>query len=241
MRGKALALDAYEKLAEAFAAHVDTKSYNAFYERPATLGLLPPIAGLRVLDAGCGPGAYTEWLVEHGAEVVGIDVSPRMVELANQRLKGRASIVHADLGAPLDFLESASFDLILSPLVPDYIEDWHALFSEFFRLLRATGYFVFSVGHPFDEFFSHHPEGNYFAIEQIEWGMRMGVVSVRVPYYRRPLQALLDPLLDAGFILDRLVEPRPVPQFREHDPEDYEKLMRRPGFLCVRAKKGMVG
>ncbi|WP_279387450.1 hypothetical protein [Rubrobacter taiwanensis] len=30
------------------------------YERPATLSLLPDVAGKRVLDAGCGPGVYSE-------------------------------------------------------------------------------------------------------------------------------------------------------------------------------------
>jgi hypothetical protein len=46
------------------------------------------------------------------------------------------------------------------------------------------------------------------------------------------------PLLEAGFVLERLLEPRPVPQFKDHDPADYDKLMRRPGFICIRARKG---
>jgi 2-polyprenyl-3-methyl-5-hydroxy-6-metoxy-1,4-benzoquinol methylase len=67
---KPLALEAYEQLAEAYAARVDTKPHNAYYERPATLSLLPDVTGSTVLDAGCGPGAYTGWLVQHGARVV---------------------------------------------------------------------------------------------------------------------------------------------------------------------------
>ena len=51
-----LAFDAYERLAEAYSERVETKPHNAYYERPATLGLLPDVEGLRVLDAGCGPG-----------------------------------------------------------------------------------------------------------------------------------------------------------------------------------------
>lgn len=58
-----------------------------------------------------------------------------------------------------------------------------------------------------------------------------------MPYYRRPLAAMLDPLLAAGFILERLLEPRPVDGFREQEPQDYEKLMRQPGFICFRARK----
>ena len=59
-----------------------------------------------------------------------------------------------------------------------------------------------------------------------------------VPSYRRPLGAMIGPLLDAGFALDRLVEPRPTPAFAREDPADYAKLMRRPGFICFRARKG---
>jgi hypothetical protein len=44
-------LDAYEALAESYAARVDTKPHNAYCERPATLSLLPAIGGKRVLDA----------------------------------------------------------------------------------------------------------------------------------------------------------------------------------------------
>ena len=47
--------------------------------------LLGDVDGKRVLDAGCGPGHYTEWLIAHGATVLAIDSSPRMVQLARQR------------------------------------------------------------------------------------------------------------------------------------------------------------
>jgi hypothetical protein len=59
-----------------------------------------------------------------------------------------------------------------------------------------------------------------------------------VPSYRRPLGAVIEPLLEAGFVLERLLEPTPTQQFERADPENYEKLSRMPGFLCVRATKG---
>src|SRR5262249_54220045 len=141
------------------------------------------------------------------------------------------------LGQPLDCFHSASFDVILSALALDHVADWNSVFREFYRLLREPGHFVFSVGHPFDEFFAHHSSGNYFAVERVAWPMRMSGVSVVLPDFRRPLQAMRDPLFAAGLLLDRLVEPRPTAQFKEHDPADYEKLMRSPGFFCIRAKK----
>jgi SAM-dependent methyltransferase len=235
-----IALRAYSQLADAYAARIDAKAHNAFYDRPAVLSLLPPVEERRVLDAGCGPGAYAEWLADHGAEVVGLDVCPRMVELARRRLGGRASFAVADLGRPLDLFPAGSFDLVLSALTLDYVRDWGAAFAEFYRLLRVPGHLVFSAEHPADVFYEHHPQGNYFEVEAVDYEWRGFGTPVRVPSYRRPLGAMLDPLLGAGFTLERLLEPRPVPQFGDRDPADYEKLMRQPGFICFRARKGVV-
>jgi SAM-dependent methyltransferase len=238
-----IARAAYDRLAEAYAARVETKAHNAFYERPAMLALLPAVAGKRVLDAGCGPGAYAARLVELGAEVVGLDASPKMIELAERRLQGRARFIEADLGQPLDFLESGSFDVVLSALALDYVRDWQATFKEFFRVLSESGHLVFSAGHPFDEFYDHHPAGNYFDTERVDMEFNWPAfgVRVRLPYYRRPLSAMMEPLFAAGFTLERLVEPRPLPEFAAEDPADYAKLMRQPGFICFRARKGQVG
>jgi SAM-dependent methyltransferase len=80
-----------------------------------------------------------------------------MVELARQRLRQRAVVMRANLEEPLNFLETESFDVIISALALDYVRDWSALFREFFRTLRAPGHFLFSAGHPFDDFYEHHP------------------------------------------------------------------------------------
>jgi len=236
MSRKPIALDAYEALAESYAALVDTKPHNAYYERPATLSLLPEVSGKRVLDAGCGPGVYAEWLADHGAEVVAFDVSPKMVRLAKQRLGTKAHVLQADLDQPLDFLEDDSFDIVLSALALDYIEDWNKVFKEFYRVLRQGGHLVFSTGHPFAEFLLHGTE-SYFRTETVDYEWTGFGMPVRVPYYRRPLNALVNPLLEAGFILERLLEPTPTEQFREKEPQEYEELSKRPGFLCVRARK----
>ncbi|MCW4048215.1 MAG: class I SAM-dependent methyltransferase, partial [Candidatus Bathyarchaeota archaeon] len=64
-----MAYDAYEKLAASYAEMVDTKPHNAYLERPTTISLLPDVWDKQVLDAGCGSGSLTMWLLEHGAQV----------------------------------------------------------------------------------------------------------------------------------------------------------------------------
>lgn len=160
-----IAQDAYDALAEAYAARIDTKPHNAYYERPATLSLLPDVADKRVLDAGCGPGVYAEWLVDHGAEVVAFDANAKMVRLARERVGDRARFLQADLGEPLDFLEDAAFDLVVSPLVLDYVENWASVFGEFNRVLKAGGALIFSMEHPFTKYDIHREHSNYFDVE----------------------------------------------------------------------------
>jgi SAM-dependent methyltransferase len=237
MAEQPIALEAYEQLADAYAAHIDTKPHNAYCERPATLSLLPDVAGLTVLDAGCGTGIYSEWLLAHGATVVGVDASPRMVAHAIARTHGRAAIRVADLGAPLDFLDSASFDLVVSPLVMEYVRDWRATFAEFFRVLKPGGQLVVSVTHPFSDV-TYYRSKRYFEVEEVHavWsGFRP--VRVRVPSFRRSMEETLNPFADAGFRIDRILEPRPTAEFNAVDPKHYAELMRQPCFVCIRSRK----
>ena len=237
MTDNPVALDAYEALAEAYAAAIDTKPHNAYYERPATLSFLPAVKGKRILDAGCGPGVYSEWLIEHGAEVVAVDASPKMVALARQRLGTAPDIRQADLSKPLTFFDSSSFDIALSPLVLEYIEDWGTTFAEFYRVLRPSGHLVFSVTHPFFDY-TYYKSNNYFGTDLVgsEWrGFKP--VRVHVPSFRRSLGATLNPLIEAGFTLETILEPKPTDEFKEADPKDYEELLQQPCFLCIRARK----
>jgi SAM-dependent methyltransferase len=237
MSDKPIALDAYETLAEAYAAVVETKPHNAYYERPATLSLLPDVKGKKVFDAGCGPGIYSQWLIKNGANVTAVDASPKMIELAKQRLGENADVRLADMSKPLDFLESANFDIVLSPLVLDYIENWYSVFGEFYRLLRPSGYFIFSVTHPFFDYI-YYKTDNYFRTELVgsEW-RGFDKVRVEMPSFRRPLNELLNPLLETGFQLEKIIEPLPKDEFKTADPKHYEELSKFPAFLCVRARK----
>ena len=247
---KSLGEQNYELFAERYAAAVETKAHNAYYERPATLSLLPNVQGLRVLDAGCGPGIYTEWLLNHGAQVVACDVTPKMLEITRRRIAHSLpeseqqclEIHRADLTQPLVFADEATFDLVLCPLVLDYIADWQPVFEEFFRVLQPGGILVFSCGHPTGDFLYTQRKqltpGNYFEVEQfaMEW-KGFGEPYPVITSYRRPLMAMLNPLAKARFVLDEILEPRPNTQFQAANPKGYDKLMKEPGFICFRARK----
>jgi SAM-dependent methyltransferase len=241
LRKQPIALEAYEKLADRYATMVGTKPHNAYYERPATLSLLPSVRGKRVLDAGCGPGVYAQILVRRGAKVVGVDISHKMLRLARERNGDKVELHHADLAKPMKFLKTDSFDTVISSLVIPYIYDLTHLFREFYRVLKSPGTLVFSDGHPLGDYLFFKNKGkskNYFNTELVGLTWHgFGRPAVYVPGYRRPLSALLNPLINAGFKIDRIVEPLPTEQFKKVDPRHYRQLMRMPGFICVRARK----
>lgn len=237
MADKPIAYDAYQQLADDYARNIDSKPHNAFYDRPAMLSLLPDVQGWRVLDVGCGPGAYTEALLERGAVVTAVDISPKMLEHAKRRVGERAKFLQLDLTQPMEpFFSDGTFDLINAPLCLDYIEDWRTLFRQFHRVLDTAGLFLFSCGHPaFDaEYFRTE---QYFSVEPASSVWTGFGNPVEVPCYRRSMEEVIMPVLDSGFRLIRLHEPLPTEQFRKADPVRYQRLMHRPGFLCVVAQK----
>ncbi|WP_226013063.1 class I SAM-dependent methyltransferase [Halomicrobium salinisoli] len=226
-----VAEDAYDELADEYAETVEENPYNAHLDFPATTDLVPDVEGKRVLDAGCGSGRYAEWLLDRGADVVGVDASEAMLDHAADRVGDRAELRRADLAEPLGFAADDAFDGVVSALVLGYVQDWRDPFREFARVVRPGGFVVFSVTHPFDEFPLDESD-DYFAVERRtkEW-------SVDVPYYRRPLTEVFDPVLDAGFRIEAVAEPRPTEAFREQRPERYEKESKRPVFLAMRVRK----
>ena len=226
--------DAYDLMGVSFQQHAADSAYNAHYDRPAVLAALGPVTGRQVLDAACGPGLYLRELLERGAEVTGFDASPVMVALARQQTLGRVRIDQAALGQPLPYRDGA-FDLIVCALAIHYARDRTAAFAEFCRVLRPGGAAVVSTQHPVMDWL--RKGGSYFetTLETDIWPTPSGDQPVR--FWREPLSALCSAATDAGFLIEKLIEPVPAETMRERHPEEYERLSREPGFLILRLVK----
>ncbi|MFJ9370774.1 class I SAM-dependent methyltransferase, partial [Nocardia sp. NPDC101769] len=138
----------YDSIAERYTAENEASLLNAYYERPAMLGLAGDVTGRRILDAGCGSGPLFTELRDRGAIVTGIDSSARMLELARQRLGADADLRIADLVSPLPFSDNA-FDDVVASLVLHYLQDWGPTLTELLRVLKPGGRLIVSVEHPF--------------------------------------------------------------------------------------------
>jgi hypothetical protein len=64
---------------------------------------------------------------------------------------------------------------------------------------------------------------------------RKGGREFQVRFYHRPLSAISDALAGAGFLIERIVEPVPDREAFADDPAFYQRMMRCPWFLFVRA------
>lgn len=90
--------------------------YDAFVEPPnavlrsIALRMVPPTAGMKVLDVGCGTGGNLERYQREGCRTFGLDLSPSMLEVARAKLGDDADLRLGD-AADMPY-EDSSFDLV---------------------------------------------------------------------------------------------------------------------------------
>jgi SAM-dependent methyltransferase len=221
----------YEAVADEYRDHATAGFFNAFVDRPACLDLLGDLAGRRVLDAACGPGIYAEELTARGARVVGFDHSARMVDLARERVPAGEFHVH-DLASPLGWLPDASVDLALCALAIEYVDDRLQALKELRRVLRPEGALVLSKLHPTSDWLRHG--GDYFETRIVEEVWTGTPSAWPMHFWIEPLERTLATITDAGFLVERLVEPRPVPAAHDVDPGRYERYSAQPFFIAFR-------
>jgi ubiquinone/menaquinone biosynthesis C-methylase UbiE len=99
----------------------------------------------RILDLGCGPGAFFDSLLDIGQEIHGIDISEKMIKVAQERLRDNPAKnrFHLKTGnaEKLDYPD-AFFDAILAIGVLRYMSCWEGALSEIYRSLERGGVFA---------------------------------------------------------------------------------------------------
>jgi 2-polyprenyl-3-methyl-5-hydroxy-6-metoxy-1,4-benzoquinol methylase len=231
-----------------FAGYSRLERFGAGWERASEhadlMALLPDVAARRVLDLGCGAGQLAHHLATRGAsDVVGIDVSERMLALA------RAQWAHARVTYQRVALEDAAFpaarfDLVVSSLALHYVEDYQGLLARIAGWLAPGGVLVYSTEHPLytarlpGEGWVRDAAGTRWAVDRYaDEGPRdesWFVPGVRKVH--RTFATLVNGLVDAGLVVERVLEPVPSAEWlREHPAMNDER--RRPMFLLVRARK----
>lgn len=130
----------------------EPSSLSDFTGRPPVFELCGDVAGLDVLDLGCGEGYCSRELAGRGARsVTGVELSEEMVELARGQESELGQGITYRQGDVTDLGDAvASYDLAVGVFVYNYltVAGMRASFREVHRVLRPGGRFVFSVPHP---------------------------------------------------------------------------------------------
>jgi SAM-dependent methyltransferase len=231
-----ISLEAYDVLAKNYPNLPDTNPWNAEYERPATISLLHNLENKKVLDIGCNTGWFTKYLLDNGSDVMALDVNENMVKMTKEKINNRCPVIQADINNGFDFIQNNTFDIVLASLVLDFIKNIDYAYLEINRVLKTNGEFVFSLPHPVFDYIGYKCE-NYMEIEPLDIELNFNGEKVKTQRYRRPISKLFQPLIDNGFLIETILEPEPTLKFKEVLPEKYEKMIKEPHFLIIKAKK----
>ncbi len=142
--------------------------------RPRLQDLRGSGAPARVIDLGCGTGLVGIALAGAGAEITGVDLSPRMLGIAG----GRGAYAHLEQGELVSVLARIAAGSIQAVLAADvfiYVGDLAAVFGEVARVLAPGGLFALSVEGLEKGDYRLRPTGRY--AQSVDYLRRLAVQS----------------------------------------------------------------
>ncbi len=231
--------------------------YRDHFNNPAFFSFIGDIKGKRILDAGCGEGKNTRLMAKKGGKVTGIDISDRLIDYARQEEEEPLGIKYEVASyTNLSMFSDAEFDIIVSTMALMDGPDYEIAFSEFYRVLKERGELFFSILHPCfmtrglgwvkDKesrdntlLVSHYFEGKPW-IDRWKFSHSPdsgGGDFVSTCYYSRTLTDYINGVINAGFKLVKIDEPRPTEAACQEFPAFGKWRDHAAIFLHVHARK----
>jgi ubiquinone/menaquinone biosynthesis C-methylase UbiE len=233
--------------------------YRDHLNTPAFFAMLPDVNGLSGLDIGCGEGHNTRLLAQRRAMVTAIDISEVFIAHARQAEEQEPlGIVYRVASAVELPFADATFDFATAFMSLMDIPETDRALAEAYRALKPGGFLQFSITHPcFDTPHRRNlrdENGLTYAIEVggyfrnidgeiSEWlfgatppEVKQGLPKFRTPRFTRTVSQWLNLLIETGFQLERVEEPRPSDETVRACP-DMQDAQVVAYFLHIRARK----
>lgn len=245
-------IDWYNDNADGYAGHVrdeDDSVFHSLYEKPAMYSLLPELKNKKVISIGCGSGEDCNQLQQRGAEVTGVDISKKLIEIARSSYpECKFEVMDME---NLKFADS-SFDFAFSSLAIHYLEDWTQALKEAHRILKPGGEYLFSCGHPVYSAAEAVKDNEEVSEHQIARSKNKVTNKVTVTgnyvdrrklyfngwvFWHKSIGEISSEIAKAGFVIERIHEPRPLPKMKQVSPNEYEILTKIPNFILFKLKK----
>jgi ubiquinone/menaquinone biosynthesis C-methylase UbiE len=215
---------------------------------PALLELMGSLEGLDVCDLACGQGIVAREMARRGAQVTGIDLSARLLAIAQRNEEETSLGVHYQWGDAQSLREISdnSFDGVVCNLALMDIPDLSASLQTVGRILKPQGWFVFAITHP------------CFQIPDSRWtGKTGGTVKRELRGYfkegpwrsdnlqgvrgqvgaeHRMLSTYLNSLIEAGFQLAQTREPQAQEEIAGRVP-GYREVPAVLAVRCISSRK----
>ncbi|OPZ23943.1 MAG: Ubiquinone biosynthesis O-methyltransferase [Lentisphaerae bacterium ADurb.BinA184] len=233
--------------------------YRDYLNTPAFLTMLPDVQGLSGIDIGCGEGHNTRLIARRGAKLVGIDIAEVFIRHAAEAERTEPLGVEYRAASAVEIpFPDEHFDFATAVMsLMDIPETGRAL-SEAFRVLKPGGFLQFSITHPcFDTPHRRNlrdGKGLTYAIEVgdyfrnlegdvTEWifgaapeELKQALPRFRTPRFTRTVGQWMNLLIETGFVIERVEEPRPSDETVRKCPHVQDAQV-VAYFLHVRARR----
>jgi ubiquinone/menaquinone biosynthesis C-methylase UbiE len=225
-----------------------------FTARPRVFELCEPIAGMDVLDLGCGEGYVARQLKQRGAaRLEAIDISEQMIEHARAAEAAEPLGIRYRVGNAVDLpdFEDGSFDRVIAVFLFNYltVEEMTTVLGQAHRVLRPGGVMVFTVPHPSlpflrktePPFYFEPGNAGYFSGRNRQFEGRIwrrDGVDVPVRCVHKTFEDYFTALAATGFThLPQVQELRALPEHIRLDPDFFTPLDDQPLHVAFRIER----
>lgn len=228
-------------------------SWRAHAETYSLMKLIGGVAGKRVLDVACGEGHFTRLLRNAGAaEVVGIDISRRMIELAREQETRQPLGIEYRVEDAKNVVEHGDFDLVVGAWLLVYAQTRAELVQMCTGLasrLRPGGRIVTVVNNPAVYEFDPLPDYRKYGFElsladravegaPTKISLLLDDSTLEIENYYMPIAAYESAFAQSGF-RDFAVHMPEVSIAPDGDPDFWDDFLTHPSFLFAGRRQAL--